>query len=62
MRSGDCSFEEFMKCVKNLKEIEAAITAFSWMKGKEQTGIVREEDVTSEDYEKAVEWYRKAAN
>ncbi|MCM1099871.1 MAG: sel1 repeat family protein [Clostridium sp.] len=38
------------KLEEDLKQIETAITAFSWMKGKEQTGIARDEDEETEDF------------
>ena len=38
------------KLESDLNQIAGAITAFSWMHGKTQTGIAREEDATSEDF------------
>ena len=38
------------KLESDLNQIAGAITAFSWMRGKTQTGIAREEDATSEDF------------
>lgn len=34
----------------DLQQIEAAITAFSWMREKKQTGIARDEDAVSDDF------------
>lgn len=42
--------KEKQKLEEELKQIDAAVTAFSWMKGKTQAGIAREEDEKSEDF------------
>ena len=38
------------KLKSDLNQIAAAITAFSWMRGKAQTGIIREEDASQDNF------------